>query len=254
MLRNSRSARLDLRKSSLPKSTRVTATAQEMEFSSASASESDASESEVSASEGNGHSLRWNTFVSCKLQTLGGRKPEALPGVGPVYAKQWAAKGYKTALQVFAAFLRKGPKEFADYAAKEIGMRSNVVQDLVSGLESRWSSLTLVGSEKRDLQKNAQAEGDHSVRWGIFVNCKISDTELSDLPGMGPTYLAAMRDHGIKTPTQMIGEFVMRGRAGFDTFCQKEVGMRQIGRNDNVSELSSALEAKWNALTLFGTD
>lgn len=247
-MRNTKEARVELRKKAPLVSSRVTATAQELEFSNVSAPAAEEDDG------GNGHSIRWNHFVSCKLQTLAGRKPDGLPGIGAAYAKQWVAKGHKTALAVFAHFLRHGAKGFAEYAEKTIGMQSHKVQDLVSALESRWSSLTLVGSEKRDLKRNAQAVGDHSVRWGVFVNCKLSETELPDLPGVGEKTLPLIIKRGITSPTQMLGEFVARGREDFEAFCHEQFGMRRIGANDNLGELGSALEAKWNALTLFGSD
>ena len=236
---------MELRKTAPLASSRVTATAHELEVPRAVEEDDDA---------GNGHSLRWTQFVTCKLQTLGGKKPDGLPGVGAVYAKKWIARGQKTALAVFAVFLRHGAKRFAEIAEKEIGMRSNAAQDLVSALESRWSSLTLVGSAKSDLKRNAEPVGDHSARWGIFVNCKLSETELADLPGVGPKTLPVIAKQGISTTTQMLGEYVFRGRQGFEAFSEEAFGMRKIGNNDNPGELSSALEAKWNALTLSGSD
>jgi hypothetical protein len=113
--------------------------------------------------------------------------------------------------------------------------------------------LTLVGSEKADLV-GKDISGDHSVRWGLFVNAKLSDLELSDLPGLGEVFLASWRKRKVTTPTQMLGEFVARGRVDFESFCAKEIGMRKVGANDNIYELSSALESKWNALSLFGSD
>lgn len=113
----------------------------------------------------------------------------------------------------------------------------------------------LVGSELADLQRMGNStNGEHSARWGLFVNAKLSELELSNLPGLGETYLAAWRKRKVLTPTQMLGEFVSRGRAGFEAFCAGEIGMRKVGANDNVFELSSALESKWNALSLFGSD
>ena len=51
----------------------------------------------------------------------------------------------------------------------------------------------------------------------------------------------------------MLGEFIDRGREDFEDYC-REVGMRKVGANDNVYELASALDSKWNALSLFGSD
>jgi hypothetical protein len=250
VLRSTKAARVELRKNAPLKSARVTATAQELEFRNVSAV---AAEEDDDEDNGNGHSMRWNSFVNGKLQSLAGKKPSGLPGIGPKYATTWASKGYKTALDVFAAYLRYGPKRFAQIAADDIGMNSKTVQDLVSAVEARWSSLSLVGSKKQDLQRNNEAEGDHSIRWGVFVNCKLSEAELKDLPGVGKTTLDKLYKYGITSPVQMLGEFVARGRENFEAFCEKEFDIRKIGKNDNLNEVGSALEAKWNALTLYGS-
>jgi hypothetical protein len=88
-----------------------------------------------------GHSARWNSFVNSKLQNLTNANPGGLPGIGKVYAAEWAKKGYPTALSVFALFLRSGAKQFADIAEKDIKMRPSSVQDLLSSIESRWRFL-----------------------------------------------------------------------------------------------------------------
>jgi len=73
---------------------------------------------------------------------------------------------------------------------------------------------------------------------------------MMDLPAVGETYVRQLKKHGLTKPSQVMGKFLQLGRTEFEIFLKKDIGMRQVGKNDNIFELASAFEAKWNNLAL----
>lgn len=175
----------------------------------------------------------------------------ALPGVGPVYAKAWARHGCKGWRQVLALYLEMGPQAFRDHAEKVVGMtKARTVSDLQTALEQKWNALLLSGSSKAALA-GAASDPAHTAKWGVFVNARLADFKtLDELPGISDTYARAWKNARVTTPEQMMAEFLKLGRAQFEAKCRDVVKMMKVGSNDNVFELASALEAKWNALFL----
>lgn len=199
-----------------------------------------------------GHSKRWNKFVGQALSTIINKAPNALPGIGPAYATHWQEFGCNTADDVVGCFLKEGAEVFKSICSDEIGMSSSHTHELLSGLESRWNTLAMVGGDIDDLSKVKVAVGDHSSRWGPFVNAKMSGLRMSDVPGVGPTFLGKLKSAGFETPTELMGEFILLGAEDFTKFITEEIGIRNVGANKNPYEVASAFEAKWNALTLVG--
>ena len=160
---------------------------------------------------------------------------------------------------MFGQYLHEGSTAaFSKYCRETVGMKqaggTDTVHDLCSALEARWNTLELAGTDIDLLKKNPPpVEGGHSARWGTFVNAKMGDLTLSDLPGVGDIYRSKLKKEGYDTPAQLMGRYLLDGSTAFDRFIREDVGIKAVGANDNPYELLSAFDAKWNALSLQGS-
>ena len=191
--------------------------------------------------------------LRAKLSNIITKEPNTLPGIGRAYVPHWQDFGCITAVSVLGCFLKEGTEGFRNICSEEIGMSANCTHDLLSALEARWNTLAMVGRDIEELlAEQGPAVGEHFSRWGPFVNAKMSGLRMSDVPGVGPTVLDKLRTAGFYTPTQLLGEFIHLGSEDFFKFITDKVGILAVGTNKNPHEMTSALQAKWDALGLVG--